>query len=115
MFKMGNINTYHKVDKTWGGELWIENNELYCCKILFCTGRWSSQGKYHYHKNKDETFFILDGVLLLDIDRNEQVLTEGESYRIKPNTKHRFKSMTGSCLIFETSTHHEDSDTYYET
>ena len=110
---MGNLNTYHKAEKTWGGEIWVENNELYCSKLLLCTGNWSSQGKYHYHKNKDETFFILDGILLLDIDKNESILTEGESYRIKPNTKHRFKSFTESCLVLETSTHHEDSDTYY--
>ena len=107
------MNKMKKVSKTWGGEIWVENNELYCCKFLYCKD-WTSQGKYHYHKNKDETFCVLQGIMLLAVEGEETILTEGEKYRIKPNTKHKFTSITGDCIILEISTHHEDSDTYYD-
>ena len=87
------------VMKTWGFEEWLVNNELYCGKILTCVrtnmdGNWSSQGKYHYHKNKDETFFIFKGELLLDIEGKEIIMKEGDTYRIKPEVKHRFKAIS---------------------
>jgi len=54
----------HKfVSKDWGYEIWVENNPLYCCKHLHVVpGKWCS---FHYHKNKKETFYVIDGELLL--------------------------------------------------
>lgn len=104
-----------KIKKSWGAETWIENNELYCGKLLECNYNcWSSNGKYHWHKKKDETFYIIEGSLLLDINGKEYILQPGFKFRIKPNTKHRFKSITTYCKFYEFSTKHEDSDSYYE-
>ena len=51
------------VSKGWGYELWIENNELYCGKHLHVLPtKWCS---VHYHKNKKETFYVINGELLL--------------------------------------------------
>ena len=37
------------VKKTWGNELWFENNDKYCGKLITVEcGKWSSEGKYHY-------------------------------------------------------------------
>ena len=41
------------VPKGWGEELVIENNELYCGKILRFNG--GCKFSMHYHMNKDET------------------------------------------------------------
>jgi mannose-6-phosphate isomerase-like protein (cupin superfamily) len=104
-----------QVDKTWGYEVWLENNELYCGKILHCfKDKWSSQGKYHYHKIKDETFYVLKGKVILDINGWHHYLNKGDKIRIQPNTKHRFISKVKESEILEISTHHEDSDSYYE-
>lgn len=101
------------VEKSWGKEEWIVNNELYCGKILTCIrGKWSSNGLYHYHKLKDETFHILQGSVILDIEGKEYTLNEGDTFRIKPNTKHRFTSLTDISKILEISTQHFDSDSY---
>ena len=101
------------VKKTWGEEQWLVNNELYCAKFLICKqNRWSSNGKYHYHKNKDETFYILNGQLLLDVEGTEYILKQGDWYRIKPNTRHRFMAMSKLARLLETSTHHDDKDSY---
>ena len=101
------------IEKTWGWENWLVNNELYCGKILTCfQGNWSSEGLFHYHKLKDETFYILEGELLLDIAGNQIIMRQGDTIRISPNTKHRFMALTPICKIIEISTHHNDEDSY---
>lgn len=105
----------HRVKKAWGYEDWLENNEKYCLKILHNSGPWSSKGRFHYHKLKDETFIVMEGTMLLELEGKRYKLSEGMKMRIKPLTRHRFKAFTKDCTMIEVSTHHEDSDTYYET
>jgi len=47
------------VPKGWGYERWIVNNELYCGKELFIAK--DKRLSLHYHKLKDETFWVLSG------------------------------------------------------
>jgi len=101
------------VIKSWGSEMWLLNNELYCSKVMICfKDKWSSKGKYHYHKNKDETFFILEGELHLVVDGYSIILEKGDSFRIPPFTLHKFTSVTPYCKFIEASTHHDDEDSY---
>ena len=107
------------VDKSWGYEIWFENNELYCGKLLSVDqDKWSSNGKFHYHKLKDETFYVISGILNLDyIDSDGKKISikliEGESFRVTPYMKHRFSGATpGSCKFIEVSTTHSDDDSY---
>lgn len=107
------------VRKKWGYELWFENNEKYCGKLLFIEkDKWSSNGNFHYHKIKDETFFVIEGLLLLQFvgDNNELSsieLNENQSVRIFPETKHRFTTISeGGCKFIEVSTSHSDADSY---
>jgi D-beta-D-heptose 7-phosphate kinase/D-beta-D-heptose 1-phosphate adenosyltransferase len=105
------------VEKDWGYEEWIVNGELYCGKKLVVGEKWGgvSKGKYHFHKKKDETFYILKGNLILDFPRIDSILLKpGDSYRIKPGLKHRFKAQKNKCIFVEFSTHHSDKDTYYD-
>ena len=112
-----NIRTKHKlVSKNWGVEIWFENNKLYCGKLIYCNENWNSKERFHYHKLKDETFFIVDGILELDIKMEDQykkyLLTPGNSFRIYPGIPHRFKDHVGSCRFIEVSTHHDDKDVF---
>ncbi len=111
------------VKKTWGYEIWFANTELYCGKELFINrGMYSSDGRFHYHKIKDETFYVLKGKLVIDYFENDKkyaihtaILSKGDSFRIRPYVSHRFT--TGkytSCKFIEASTHHEDNDSYYD-
>ena len=105
-----------KVNKYWGGEEWFENNNLYCGKLLTVYKKlWSSKGKFHYHPIKDETFFVIEGELLLHIVTKWNVikpvvLKKGDSYRIAPSVKHRFTSLTDKCEFIEVSTKHIEED-----
>ena len=106
--------------KTWGSEVWFANNEKYCGKLLTInSGEWSSTGNFHYHEIKDETFFVIEGVLWLDIANDEtgeyqrHILIENDSYRVMPGVKHRFTSGTGKpCKFIEASTTHREDDSY---
>ena len=107
-----------RVEKSWGYELWFINNSLYCGKLLSINkGKWSSEGRYHYHKIKDETFFVIEGILLLDWFDTDNIgytesLTKYQSFRIKPNIKHRFTTPSKNCKFIEASTTHSDDDSY---
>jgi len=105
--------------KTWGYELWFANNDKYCGKLLFVReGEWSSNGRYHYHKIKDETFFVIDGSLRLDYyDKNgshcSRRLDVEDYFRVPPMMKHRFTAISfGGCKFIEASTTHREEDSY---
>ena len=107
------------VKKSWGYEIWFENNDKYCGKLLFVEkDKWSSNGNFHYHKIKDESFFIIEGSLLLELvgDNNEISvieLKEMQSTRVFPATKHRFTAISEKgCKFIEVSTTHLDEDSY---
>jgi len=100
------------VEKVWGSEEWRANTEKYCGKILTLKPGFSCS--YHYHKNKDETFSVLDGKVYLLLEGEEMVLNEGDSQRILPGQKHKFASLQGLSRLLEISTHHEESDSYRE-
>ena len=97
-----------EVEKVWGKELWIVNRD-YCGKKLILNKGYRCS--MHYHKNKDETFYILSGNVLLEIGMEKNIMLAGDTILIKPGQKHRFTGLEDSEII-EFSTHHEDSDSY---
>src|SRR3989344_7171160 len=103
-----------KVNKIWGNEEWIVNNEKYCGKILNLKRGY--RGSVHYHKNKHETFYLLEGKVLLEVgdELKKIIMKRGDAQILEPRTKHRFTPLENSKII-EFSTHHEDSDTYRDT
>lgn len=97
-------------DKVWGHEEWLVNTNLYCAKYLILEQGYECS--LHYHKNKDETFYVLDGSVEIDIHGGTLKLLPGQSVRVRPGTKHRFRSITKTSKILEISTHHEEDDSY---
>ena len=87
------MNEY-TTNKPWGHEIRFAINEKYLGKILYIAKgqRLSRQ----YHTQKDETIFVQEGILLLEIgapsDPNfkKMKLGYGQRYRIFPGVVHRF-------------------------
>ena len=99
------------VNKEWGEEHWIVNRQYAGKKMVLHKNHRSS---LHYHKIKDETFYVIKGCVLLELNDKVKVLRPGDSILIKPNDKHRFTGLEESEII-EFSTHHydeEDRDNY---
>ena len=105
------------VRKTWGYEKWFANNEQYCGKLIAVNlNQFSSDGKFHYHKIKDETFFVIEGNLLLEYVEDGMfysiTLEPHQSFRVFPGVKHRFSTASKQCRFIEASTTHRESDSY---
>ena len=102
------MNRQLTVQKKWGWEKWIENNERYCLKMMgiykdaYCS--------IHRHPLKDETFYVFCGALRLWVDGNFHTLTEGDSFRILPGQWHSFFSSNLMTGFYEVSTGHSDED-----
>ncbi|OYT41843.1 hypothetical protein B6U80_00310 [Candidatus Pacearchaeota archaeon ex4484_26] len=102
------ITEYKEVPKVWGKEIWLVNRD-YCGKILVL--KKGHRCSLHFHKQKDETFYLLRGKVLMELDKEKAILKPGQSLLIKPGQKHRFTGLEDS-EILEFSTHHEDSDSH---
>ena len=103
------------VPKGWGEELIIENNDMYCGKVLiFKSGCKFSM---HYHMIKDETWYVEYGEFIYrwvdteTAELHENILHEGDVVRQRPGQPHQLEAITDG-RIFEVSTHHENSDSY---
>ena len=105
-------------EKSWGYEIWFQNNDEYCGKMLFVEkDKWSSEGAYHFHIKKHETFFIVEGILIVDYVDGDAFkrlyLHPNDSFAVPRQMKHRFTSLTEEgCKFIEASTPHSNDDSY---
>jgi mannose-6-phosphate isomerase-like protein (cupin superfamily) len=103
------------IPKGWGSELIIENNDMYCGKILIF--KEGCKFSMHYHLEKDETWYVNSGEFIyrwIDTDNaevHEETLVQGDVVRQRPGQPHQIEAKTAG-EIFEVSTHHKDSDSY---
>ena len=103
------------VSKGWGSEIIWESNDLYCGKFLnFNKGARFSM---HFHKDKDETWYVLKGKFLVkSIDTktseiHETVLVEGSTWRNRPLEPHQLVCQEDGRII-EVSTKDTPEDNY---
>jgi D-lyxose ketol-isomerase len=109
-----------EVEKLWGSESWLKNDEQYCMKLLFLKPDF--QSSLHYHKVKTETFLVVAGKVKLELlpyfktqpDQFDVIqvrfLQPYQSITLAPFTPHRFRSVGGDAVIVEASTFHSDED-----
>jgi mannose-6-phosphate isomerase-like protein (cupin superfamily) len=108
------------IRKVWGYEEWLIKTELYWAKHLHLEK--GARCSIHYHREKDETFYVKRGIVRMlfkkgnsmkkESELTEIVLAPKEQIRIKPNTLHCFESLTLTSLILEVSTPHREEDSY---
>lgn len=118
------------ISKNWGYEKIIVNGPLYCSKILrFVKGR---QCSLHFHRTKQETFYLLTGRLeIVYMDNNEKaetilkeegpeslleqcdrkIMTPGDYFHLNPGLVHRMIGLEDSDLL-EVSTTDRPEDSY---
>ena len=102
------------VQKGWGYEKWITNNEKYCGKLLFF--KKGKRCSWHYHLVKDEVFYIHSGrielVYGLTDDKREStrlILEQGDSFHVPVGLRHQMMGLEETEL-FEFSTQHVEAD-----
>ena len=96
------------VNKKWGYEIWIVNNEYYCGKMLVL--KKGAQCSLHYHPKKRETFCVLEGKIRLNVNSEKYTMSStSDPITIEPNEPHMFYGIQRS-EILEVSTPHSDDD-----
>ena len=114
--------TPKKINKPWGyEELWGNVPGKYLGKTLHINMK--NRLSLQYHQEKEETIYVIRGVLTLiieewkDIDDHmpseqlvqiKQKLGPGEYYHIKPGIVHRFSAENGDVVLAEVSTYFPD-------
>ena len=104
------------VPKGWGFEKWIVNCDEYCEKLLhFVKGKRCS---WHYHKLKDEVFYVQSGKLLVKFSEDDNLKTawtitlgRGDNFHVYRGLRHQMIALEDTEL-FEFSTQHFDSDSH---
>ena len=104
------------VPKGWGFEKWNVNCEEYCGKLLyFAKGKRCS---WHFHKLKDEVFYVQSGKILVKYSDNDDlqeakeiILERGDNFHVYTGLRHQMIALEDTEL-FEFSTQHFDSDSY---
>ena len=101
-----------RIEKDWGYELIYQNNQLYCCKLLFINSDQSCS--YHLHLTKHETLLVIDGVLEIDTTHNKikksYQVNKGEAFVVAPGFIHSLRALTASVTLIESSTPSYDTD-----
>ena len=114
------------VPKGWGFERWIVNNDQYCGKELFVAK--DRKFSVHYHKIKDETFYVTKGQAILrwtmlpknwddvasthhGLPMNETIISPGDIFHVPVKMVHQIEAISDFTMM-EFSTHHDDEDSY---
>jgi NDP-sugar pyrophosphorylase family protein len=95
----------NREDKPWGYEKILINTEKYLTKELFI--RDGYQTSFHYHAQKDETMYILNGAGYIEFDNNKEYFGKNDTIRIEPNEQHSIVA-TENTTLHEISTPHLD-------
>jgi mannose-6-phosphate isomerase len=94
-----------RVDKPWGYEIIFAHTDRYVGKILHVDPGHALS--LQYHERKDETLYLRDGEVELQVEENGELITTilrgGDSYRITPFTRHRMVAGESGCDIIEVS------------
>jgi hypothetical protein len=103
------------VEKGWGHEFIFASNDKYCGKIL----KFNKDAKFsmHFHSEKDETWFVLEGVFEVkfintkDASQGSQFIRKGDVWHNPPLFPHQVICIEEGALI-EVSTPDSVEDNY---
>jgi len=105
------------VEKGWGYELIWATNDKYCGKIMVFS-REGAKFSMHFHREKDETWFVNSGKFIVRwIDTEtatlySKELNEGETWHNPPLQPHQLEALVANSSITEVSTPDSVEDNY---
>jgi len=99
-----------RVEKPWGHEIWWAQTDCYAGKLLVVEAGHALS--LQYHREKDETSYLLSGRLRLVQGATAEMLSErevesGQAWRNEPGTVHSIEALEDS-VVLEVSTPHLD-------
>jgi mannose-6-phosphate isomerase-like protein (cupin superfamily) len=95
-----------RIDKPWGWEEILEENQEYVLKRIFMYK--GHRCSLQYHKFKQETIYVLYGDLTIIINDNSTIYPTNSTVTIRPFDKHRMEAVQNGVMYLECSTPHLD-------
>ena len=84
-------------DKPWGYERpLVEFHGIFLKELFFHKGKG---GSLHYHKEKDEFFYIVKGEIRVTLNEREVLLTAGDTLNITPGQQHRIYPIKDTLIL----------------
>jgi N-acetylneuraminate synthase len=95
-------------------EYWIVNDRdrNYCGKFLLLFE--NQRCPRHWHRMKDETFFIVRGTVVMEADDKQFEMKEGATFQVAPGVVHTFAAVGGPALVLEVSLPSISGDNIFE-
>lgn len=98
------------MEKPWGHEVWWAQTDTYAGKLLVVNAGHALS--LQYHREKDETSYLLSGRLRLSQGKTADSLDQrevkpGQAWRNEPGVVHSIEAMEDS-VVLEVSTPHLD-------
>lgn len=100
------VTGVRRVAKPWGEERIFAETSRYAGKLIAI--RAGQSLSLQYHNRKEETVHVLEGSLGMEVEIDGQRrvlrLAPGETFHVRPLTKHRMFAEGEDCLVVEVST-----------
>ena len=101
-----------RVDEPWGHELIWARTDDYAGKLLFV--RAGESLSLQFHKEKDESWYVLDGRAELELGEVGQAVTKtevvsaGAAFRFRAGTVHRLRAVEDTTILEVSTSQLED-------
>ena len=89
-------------ETNWGYEAILLDRKEYSTKIMVL--KEGESLPYIYHKKRDKSWILLQGVLQINIEGGIKLLNEGETQHISPGLMHTATAIKGDATIIEVGT-----------
>lgn len=119
----GNVTLPNKLEFELSHHYGIDSFEEWGCAMINCINREyckkliillpNQKNPVHYHVKKEETFNVLYGDLIINLEGIEKQYKKGDMIIIERTKKHAFSSKNGA-IFEEISTTHYPEDSFYE-
>lgn len=101
----------HRVEKPWGYEVWWAESDRYLGKFLHVNA--GQRLSVQLHVEKDETSFLLSGLLRLSEgqeinEMEEREIAAGTAWRVRAGTIHTIEAIEDSIVVEVSTPHPED-------
>ena len=107
------LSHHYGIDKFegWGATIINCINREYCKKLIILLP--GQKHPVHHHKKKEETFHVLYGSIVVNLDGEDKNYKAGDMVIVEREMKHNFNSASGA-IFEEISTTHYKDDSFYD-
>lgn len=97
----------------WGQEIICAKRDKYSSRVLVI--KEGERTPYYYHKVRDKTIFVLQGIVQAKIEGKNTLLDEGSKIHIPARVMHGFVAVRGDATILDTGTELVEDEVIIET